>query len=56
LADGGYCHWPGQVSHRGSFSVEAGWMSAPDRLERLIRRYDNSGAWQSASHEVLQRI
>lgn len=56
LPDGGYCHRPEQVSHRGSFSVEAGWMSGPGRLERLIRRYDDSGAWQSASHEVLQRL
>lgn len=55
LPDGGYCRWPQQVSHRQAFSVEAGWLTAPDRLERLIRRYDGSGAWQSASHEVLKR-
>lgn len=56
LPDGGYCRWPEQVSHRQAFSVEAGWLSSADRLERLIRRYDGSGAWQSASHEVLSRI
>lgn len=55
LPDGGYCRWPQQVSHRQAFSVEAGWLTAPDRLERLIRRYDGSGAWQSASYEVLMR-
>jgi hypothetical protein len=55
LADGGYCRWPEQVSHRTAFSVEAGWLTAPDRLERLIRRYDPSGAWLSATHEVLMR-
>ncbi|MFO7628681.1 MAG: DUF3598 family protein [Prochlorococcaceae cyanobacterium] len=55
LPDGGYCRWPQQVSHRQAFSTEAGWLTAPGRLERLIRRYDASGAWQSASHQVLQR-
>lgn len=55
LADGGYCRWPQQVSHRDAFSVEAGWLTAPDRLERLIRHYDGSGAWVSATHEVLHR-
>lgn len=56
LPDGGYCRWPDQVSHRGAFSVEAGWLTAPHRLERLIRRYDASGAWLSATHEVLTRV
>lgn len=56
LADGGYCRWPGQVSHRQAFSVEAGWLSGPDRLERLVRHYDASGAWRSASHAVLERL
>jgi len=56
LPDGGYCRWPHQVSHRESFSVEAGWLTAPHRLERLMRRYDGSGAWLSATHEVLTRI
>ena len=55
LADGGYCRWPQQVSHRHAFTVEAGWLTAPDRLERLIRRYDSSGAWLSATHEMLHR-
>jgi hypothetical protein len=43
------------VSHRHAFTVEAGWLTAPDRLERLIRRYDSSGAWLSATHEMLHR-
>ena len=56
LADGGYSLIPEQISHRQAFVVEAGWMVADDRLERLIRRYDASGAWLSASHEVLTRL
>ena len=55
LPDGGFQITPQQVSHRDSFQVEAGWLAAPDRLERLIRRYDGSGAWQAATHVVLQR-
>jgi hypothetical protein len=47
--DAGYSLTPVQVSHRQAFAVEAGWLPEPDRLERLIRRYDASGAWLSAS-------
>jgi hypothetical protein len=55
LADGGFSLAPEQVSHRSPFTVEAGWLCAPGRLERLIRRYDGSGAWRSAHHLVLER-
>ncbi|MFM8675026.1 MAG: DUF3598 family protein [Vulcanococcus sp.] len=55
LPDGGYHLTPEQVSHRQPFSVEAGWLSAPDRLERLIRRFDASGAWQESIQVVLHR-
>jgi len=53
--DSGYCLVPPQVSHRQAFAVEAAWLPAPGRLERLIRRYDASGAWVSASHFSLTR-
>ncbi len=56
LPDGGFCRPPARVSHREAFQLEAGWLPAPDRMERLIRRYDGSGAWQAARHEVLLRI
>jgi hypothetical protein len=49
LPDSGYCLVPLQVSHRKAFRVEAGWLPYPDRMERLIRRYDTSGAWMSAT-------
>jgi hypothetical protein len=55
LADGGYSRRPAQMSHRRAFTVEAGWLPAPDRLERLIRSYDDSGAWQWSRHECLRR-
>ena len=49
LPDSAYCLAPLQVSHREAFRVEAGWLPSPGRLERLIRRYDASGAWVSAT-------
>ena len=55
MADGGYHLTPRHVDHRNSFAVEAGWLSAPDRLERLIRRYDASGAWTSATQIIATR-
>jgi len=55
LPDGGAFRVPETVSHRQSFAVEAWWLSAPQTLERLIRRYDDSGAWQSVSQARLQR-
>jgi hypothetical protein len=53
LPDGGFCRLPERVSHREAFTLEAGWLLAPGRMERLIRRYDATGAWQSATHERL---
>jgi hypothetical protein len=49
LPDSAYCLAPLLLSHRQSFTVEAGWLPSPGRLERLIRRYDASGAWISAT-------
>jgi hypothetical protein len=55
LADGGYSRRPARVSHRQPFTVEAGWLRQPGQLERLIRSYDASGAWQWSRHECLIR-
>ena len=49
LPDSAYCLVPLQVCHREAFRVEAGWLPSPGRLERLVRRYDASGAWISAT-------
>jgi hypothetical protein len=54
--DAGYSLAPVQLSHRQAFAVEAGWLPEPDRLERLIRRYDASGAWLSSSHISVTRV
>jgi hypothetical protein len=53
--DGGFARLPERVSHREAFVLEGGWLPAPGRMECLIRSYDASGAWLSASHEVLAR-
>ncbi|MFN9643570.1 MAG: DUF3598 family protein [Cyanobacteriota bacterium] len=53
LPDGGFCRLPERISHREPFALVGGWLWAPGRLDRLIRRYDATGAWQSAT---LQRL
>ena len=55
MADGGYHLTPTHVDHRSAFAVEAGWLTGPNRLERLIRRYDSSGAWLSATQIIASR-
>jgi hypothetical protein len=55
LPDGGFCRLPAQVSHREAFSVEGGWLAGEGRMERMIRRYDATGAWQLATHQQLTR-
>lgn len=54
LADGGWSLTPRQLSHRAPAQLEAGWLAAPDRLERLIRRFDASGAWHSSTWIVAE--
>jgi len=56
LPDGGFNLSPQLVSHRSAFAIEAGWLATPDRLERLIRRYDRSGAWLSATQIIASRV
>jgi len=56
MADGGYHLTPRHVDHRSAFAVEAGWLTAADRLERLIRHYDSTGAWTSATQIVASRV
>jgi hypothetical protein len=56
LPDGGSSLVPLQVSHRQGFTVEAGWLSSPTERQRLIRRYNDRGAWISASHLIETRV
>ncbi|EDY37884.1 conserved hypothetical protein [Cyanobium sp. PCC 7001] len=56
LPDGGSSLVPLQVSHRQGFTVEAAWLSSPTERQRLIRRYNDRGAWISASHLIETRV
>ena len=55
LPDGGGHISPERVSHRQGFAVEAFWLEGDGQLQRLIRRYDASGAWRSATWMGLRR-
>jgi hypothetical protein len=49
LPDGISSNIPSQLKLRQPFFVEAGWLLAPHRRQRLIRNYDATGAWLSAT-------
>jgi hypothetical protein len=55
LPDGGWSLVPQRITHRTASTLEAGWLPAPDRMERLIRRTDASGAWLSSTHIIATR-
>lgn len=56
LPDGGYHLSQLQVNHRVAFAVEAGWLQSEQQLQRLIRRFDATGAWQSSTLCTLRRL
>ncbi|HEY9906223.1 MAG TPA: DUF3598 family protein [Thermosynechococcaceae cyanobacterium] len=47
LPDGASSTSPTQIKLRQPFFLEVGWLLQPDLRQRLIRRYDNTGAWVS---------
>jgi hypothetical protein len=55
LPDAGWSLVPLQVSHRAPATLEAGWLPAPDRLVRLTRNSDASGAWRSSTQITASR-
>lgn len=56
LPDGISSHIPSQLKLRQPFFVEAGWLLTPNRRQRLIRNYDASGAWVSATLVTEERV
>jgi hypothetical protein len=56
LPDGGGFVTPSPISHRSGFSVEACWLASPQRLERLLRHYSESGSWLASQQQVLQKV
>ena len=55
LPDGGAFLAPAQIDPHQPFSIEALWLSAPTRLERIARRYSDNGALTSVDHQLLTR-
>jgi Domain of unknown function (DUF3598) len=55
LPDGVSSNTPLQVSHRQPLFVEAGWLLADDRRQRLIRTYNDKGEWISSTHVIETR-
>lgn len=50
LPDGASSHIPLKVEHRQAFFVEAGWLVEPAERHRLIRHYDDKGAWSGSTY------
>jgi len=55
LPDGGAIRVPDPIHHREPFVIEAWWLAAPDRLERMERVYDANGGWQCSRCLTLER-
>jgi Domain of unknown function (DUF3598) len=49
LPDGGYATTPTQIRLGQPFYLEIGWMYAAGKRHRLVRRYDSTGKWASAT-------
>jgi len=56
LSDGASSNTPLEIKLRQPFFVEAGWLVEPNERQRLIRSYNEKGAWVSASHVIEHRI
>ncbi|MGF1512678.1 MAG: DUF3598 family protein [Elainellaceae cyanobacterium] len=46
---------PLSLPKRKAFFLEAGWLISPTLRQRMIRRYDDSGAWESLTLVVEQK-
>ena len=49
LPDGGYTTTPTQIRLGYPFSLEIGWLYETGKRQRLVRRYDSTGKWCSAT-------
>jgi len=49
LPDGASVTVPLKITHRQPFFVECGWLIEPDQRLRLIRKYDDTGAWENVT-------
>ncbi len=49
LPDSSYCLTPSQIDLGQPFYLEIGWIDLSGQRQRLVRRYDSSGTWHSAT-------
>ncbi|NER35019.1 MAG: DUF3598 family protein [Oscillatoria sp. SIO1A7] len=56
LSNGASMTLPMQLKLRQSFFLEAGWLLEPDLRQRLIRSYDETGAWVSSTLMTERRV
>ena len=56
LPDGASSTCPQLLKVRQGFFLEVGWLLQPDLRQRLIRRYDDKGAWSSLTLVTEHRV
>jgi Domain of unknown function (DUF3598) len=49
LPDSGYAITPTNIKLGRAFNLEIGWIHQTGQRQRLVRRYDSSGKWESVS-------
>jgi Domain of unknown function (DUF3598) len=54
LPDRGYSITPTKIKLGHAFMLEIGWIHQTNQRQRLVRRYDSSGKWESATFFVEQ--
>ena len=52
LPDGGYAITPAKISLGHAFYLEIGWIHKTGQRQRLVRRYDSTGKWESVTFMV----
>lgn len=56
LPDGASCNTPLSIPMRQPFFLEAGWLLDDRRRQRLIRRYDDRGGWDSLTLVTEEKV
>jgi Domain of unknown function (DUF3598) len=55
LPDSGYAITPTKITLGHAFNLEIGWIHQTGQRQRLVRRYDSSGKWESVTF-ILEEI
>ncbi len=56
LPDGASSNVPLKLSHKQSFFVETGWLISSIERQRMIRHYNDKGAWTGSTHICERKI